>query len=91
MHIQTLQHRNKNTDKETSTNEPDGERYVEALPLLDKTFEHLFEEKALRKHESYQKVIVGHVNINSIRNKIENLNLVIKDYVNIFLVWPQSH
>ena len=31
-------------------------------------------------------VIVGHLNINSIRNKIENLNLHIKDYVDIFLV-----
>ena len=50
MHTQTLQHRNKNTDKETSTNEPAGEMYIEALPLLDKTFEHLFEEKALKKY-----------------------------------------
>eukprot|EP00111_Clytia_hemisphaerica_P002204 TCONS_00006179-protein len=93
------------TDNDESNNKEkgDSERYVDGLPLLDKPTEksYEFEEKALRRIRinNVANVIIGHLNINSIRYRFEGLKLVIKDNVDIFLVsetkidepFPENH
>ena len=74
--------------EEIKNNETTNERYVEGLPLLNETIDSSFEERALRKIRinNIKNVIIGHLNINSIRNKFEALKLLIQDNVDIFLV-----
>ena len=41
--------------------------------------------KSIKRKENYKNLIIGHLNINSVRNKIEMIAEIIKDF-DIFLI-----
>ena len=84
-----MQQNHKETQiNKTITNDERSQGYVDGISLLNKSTESFFEEKALRKIRlnNIKNVIIGQLNINSIRNKFEDLKLVITNNVDIFLV-----
>ena len=56
--------------------------------MLDNTTDNSFEQKELKqiRLRNIKNVIIGHLNINSIRNKFENLKLIMANNIDIFLI-----
>ena len=49
-------------------------------PLIDLVLNFLSDMKSIKQKENYKNLIIGHLNINSVRNKIEMIAKIIKDF-----------